>query len=106
MKNPFGVFFKNKVCRPLINVQGRHAAQYPRFKAFLGHNHTALDSMALLEQVYHGSEPFTQTAVQCRYEELIEAAFGVVYSLEQLAGRDYPVLRILLFKRHHDGTAS
>ena len=52
--------------------------------------------MALLEQVYHGSEPFTQTAVQCRYEELIEAAFGVVYSLEQLAGRGYPVLESVL----------
>ncbi len=96
MKNPFKLFSRNDVCKPLTNVQGRHVKKYRYFKTFLGHNHAALNSMAVLEQRYHSGRPFSLAQVKIDYEELLEAAFGVLYSLESLAAGTFPALESVL----------
>lgn len=96
MKNPFKLFSKNDVCKPLTNIQGRHVKKYRSFKTFLGHNHAALNSMAALEQRYHSGRPFSLAQVKINYEELLEAAFGVLYSLESLAAGTFPALESAL----------
>jgi len=92
MKTGLDVFSKNNVCMPLINVKGTHVAKYRFFRALLSHNHSALTSLAVMEQLYYSGAPFSLASVCVKYEELLEAVFGVMHSLEALTGRKTAVL--------------
>jgi pyruvate, water dikinase len=85
-------FSKKNVCMPLINVTGTHVAKYRFFRTLLSHNHAALESLAVMEQQYYNGRPFSLASVRINYEELLEAVFGVIYSLEALTGRKSAVL--------------
>jgi pyruvate,water dikinase len=98
MKSPLKLFSKNDVCLPLVNRAGKHVAKYRWFKTFLGHNRSAMDTIALMEQLYHSGNPFTLAEVNARYEELLESAFGAVYALEGLSGKHYAGLASVLDK--------
>jgi len=75
---------KNNVCLPLINTNGAHVRKYRYFRTLLAHNHAALNALAEMEQQYYSGRPFSLTSARIKYEELLEAVFGVVYSLEAL----------------------
>lgn len=92
MRNRLKVFSGNNVCMPLINAKGTHVAKYRLFRTLLSHNHAALNSLAVMEQQYYSGRPFTLASVRIKYEELLEAVFGVIYSLEALTGKKSAVL--------------
>ena len=81
-----------KRCRPLAEAQGELASRYRAFKTLLGHNHSALTSLAELEQLYYQGKPFSLNEVRIRYEALLESVLGIVYSLEALSGKSFPGL--------------
>lgn len=74
----------NDVCRPLINAAGAHVAKYRFFRTLLSHNRAALNSLAEMEQQYYSGSTFSLASVRIKYEELLEAVFGVIYSFEAL----------------------
>lgn len=92
MRERSAVFSKKNACVPLINAYGTHVAKYRLFRTLLSHNHAALNSLAVMEQQYYNGRPFSLASVRIKYEELLEAVFGVIYSLEALTGRKYAVL--------------
>lgn len=74
---------------PLINIRGTHVAKYRHFKTLLNHNHTALNAIATMEQLYYSGRPFGMSLIRTAYEELLEAVFGVIYALKAVSGREY-----------------
>ena len=92
MKNRLNVFSSRNVCMPLTNIKGMHVAKYRSFKSLLGHNHAALNSIAVMEQMYYSGKPFGLGPIRTAYEDLLEAVFGVIYSLEALTGKKYAAL--------------
>ncbi|MEW5745201.1 MAG: PEP/pyruvate-binding domain-containing protein [Nitrospirota bacterium] len=80
------IFTRRQVCMPLINLQGTHVRKYRSFKSYLNHNHTALKIIADLEQRYYSGKPFIPTSIRTSYEELLEAVYGAIHSLESLSG--------------------
>ncbi len=92
MKNR-GTLFKTKdQCRPLINLQGGHAARYRLFRAFLRHNQDALRCMAELEMLYFSGRPFSLLSAKRTYEELFEFLLGAVSLLNSLSNDKYSSL--------------
>ncbi|MFZ2198879.1 MAG: PEP/pyruvate-binding domain-containing protein, partial [Thermodesulfovibrionales bacterium] len=87
MKSQSTVSSKKNVCKPLINVTGSHVAKYRFFKTLLSHNHAALNALAVMEQQYYSGRTFSLASVRIKYEELLEAVFGVVHALEALTGK-------------------
>src|SRR5512147_2656043 len=92
MNRLLGIFSKSGRCPSLRAAQGAAAKKYASFKILLNHNHAALDSIADMEKLYYSGNPFSLTSVRIKYEELLEAVTGVIYALEALSGKDYPVL--------------
>ncbi len=90
------VLSKRKKCLPLAAERGAVALRYRDFRSLLRHNHAALKVIADLEQLYFSGRPFSLTSIRIRYEELLEAVTGVIYSLESLSGRDYHALADVL----------
>lgn len=83
---------KKNVCMPLVNVKGLHVEKYRHFRTMLAHNHAALNSLAVMEQMYYRGVPFDPASIKCRYEELLEATCGSVYALESISKKDYRLL--------------
>jgi pyruvate, water dikinase len=79
-------------CTSLKKTQGEAAKKYAAFRSLLNHNHAALNVMADMEKLYYSGNPFSLTSVRIKYEELLEAVTGVIYSIEALSGRAYPAL--------------
>ena len=77
---------------PLTNVKGVHVEKYRHFKSLLNHNHSALSSIAAMEQLYHSVKPFGLSAVRTAYSDLLEAVFGVIHALEAVSLKKYPNL--------------
>ena len=71
----------------MLNTKGSHVRKYRYFRTLLAHNHAALNALAEMEQQYYSGRPFSLASARIKYEELLEAVFGVVYSLEALAGK-------------------
>ncbi len=80
------------VCLPLTNIRGAHVAKYRFFRTLLNNNHAAMNSIAVLEQLYYSGKPFGMNLVRVEYERLLEAVFGVIYALEAVSDRKYPAL--------------
>jgi len=92
MNRILGIFSKSERCQSLNAVQGGAAKKYASFKILLNHNHAALNAIADMEKLYYSGNPFSLTSVRIKYEELLEAVTGIIYSLENLSGKDYSVL--------------
>ena len=89
MKKLFGIFFKKGGCLPLSSLHGAHASKYRFFKSLLHHNHTALNTIADMEQVYYSGKPFSLTSARIQYEQLLEAVMGVIHNLDAMSGGRY-----------------
>ncbi len=83
---------KKNICMPLTDFRGAVAKKYLFFKNYLGHNQAALKAIAELEQLYYRGAPFDLSSVKCKYEELLEAAYGAVYTLGFISRKDYHLL--------------
>jgi pyruvate,water dikinase len=92
MINPLKLFAKDNVCIPLVDRAGKHVVKYRLFRNFLVHNRSAMDIIALIEALYYSGNPFTLAKLGSLFEELLESAFGAVYSLEGLSGKHFPAL--------------
>lgn len=92
MRSRLNFFSEKNVCVPLVNNRGVLVAKYRIFKTLLAHNHAALNSIAAMEQEYYSGRFFSLTSIRIKYEELLEAVFGVIYSLEALTGNKAAVL--------------
>ncbi len=89
-------------CTSLKTAQGEAAKKYAFFRTFLNHNHAALNVMADMEKLYYSGRPFSLTSVRIRYEELLEAVTGVIYSVEALSGKPFPSLSDKVAQIDHD----
>ncbi len=92
MSRLFDMFPRKWRCPPLRETQGILSRKYGSFKSLLNHNHAALNAIAEMEQLYYSGIPFSLTSVRIKYEELLEAISGIIYSLENLTGKDYLAL--------------
>jgi pyruvate,water dikinase len=90
------IFSKKQACIPLTSIQGPAAKKYRFFKSYLNYNQAALKAVAELEQLYYSGKPFTLTFVRRKYEDLLEAVHGAIYTLEAVSGKKYPALHITL----------
>ncbi len=90
------IFSKKQACIPLTNIQGAAAKKYRLFKGYLSHNQAALKAIAELEQLYYSGKPFALTSVRRKYEDLLEAVYGAIHTLEAVSEKKYPAMHTTL----------
>ncbi|MBF0549712.1 MAG: pyruvate, phosphate dikinase [Deltaproteobacteria bacterium] len=86
------IFKREKACRLLVNVSGRHVERYQNFRDLLTYNYEAMNIMAELEQIYYGMSVTDLAGVKQRYGRLAGATRNLIGALTRLAGHDYTQL--------------
>ncbi len=83
---------KKDSCRLLADPKGPAARRYRHYKAFLEHNHRALELLADLELIGRGAGLATLASIRRRTGELLEEVRGLAESLSRLADDRYQAL--------------
>lgn len=90
------VLHKGEACSPLPAMDAGQKARYGHFRRLLGHNRSAMQALADLEQLYYGNRPFTLQRVERIIGELLGESEGLIASLTAMSQGDYSLLSATL----------
>lgn len=86
------MFLGENKCKPLPQMDSEQRSKYDHFRKLLGHNRTALTTIADLEQLYYNNKPFTLQHVERKIGVLLAETEGLVASLAGMSNKDYTIL--------------
>ena len=86
------IFRKNKEIQPESPEKALFQKKYQHFHNLLAGNNHALELITDLEEVCHGSKPFTLDYVIQRVERLMAQVYDIAEDLDALSGGKYPTL--------------
>lgn len=90
------MFQSGNACKPLPTMDNKQRSRYGHFRKLLGHNRTALTTMADLEQLYYNNRPFTLENVERKIGVLLVEVEGLIASLAGMSANDYSHLSSVL----------
>jgi pyruvate, water dikinase len=86
------MFQSGNACKPLPTMDAEQKSRYGHFRKLLGHNRTALTTMADLEQLYYNNRPFTLQFVERKIGLLLTEIEGLIACLSGMSIKDYKSL--------------